>query len=339
VEKMNVLSLFDGISCGKVALDRAGIKVDKYYASEIDKYAIEISKKKHTNIIKLVNATEIDIDKLPKIDLLLAGFPCQSWSRAGSKTGGKSKNGGLLYVMMEIYHKLKEKNEDILFLFENVVPQQKFLFHINEVIGVAPLSIDSMLLSPQRRSRLYWTNIPDVVIPQDNGVSFKDIIDHDIYLPRIEVKERHFKIFRYSQGDKSPCLTASCYKGGGNTGMPLIMETLCEYNVDTQEMLLFLENNNDVEYMYIPKLDKYYIYGNKCTLPCGVEIDEERLLLELGDGVLRKGFMRMLTPYECEKLQTLPVGYTEGVSTWHRYKSIGNGWTVNVIVHILKHIR
>lgn len=170
---MNVLSLFDGISCGQVALERAEIKVDNYFASEIDKYAISVTMKNFPNTIQLGDVAKLNTDILPKIDLLIGGSPCQDLSRY--KTDGKGLNGSksnLFYQYIRILKETKPK----YFLLENVNMKEEYKDIITKELGVRPVEINSKLVSAQDRRRLYWTNIPNVDQPKENNIYLKDII-------------------------------------------------------------------------------------------------------------------------------------------------------------------
>jgi len=186
---MNVLSLFDGISCGRVALERAGIKVDNYYSSEIDKYAISISEKNYPDTIQvgdITNWKEWDID-WDNIGLITAGFPCQSWSMAGKQEGDNDPRGQLVHVLIAIWEKCKKNNPNLKFLFENVKMKKEFIEYINNLFGVEPLLINSSLVSAQNRKRLYWTNIPNIEQPEDKEIYLKDIL-----LPEEEVDDKYY---------------------------------------------------------------------------------------------------------------------------------------------------
>lgn len=157
---LNVLSLFDGISCGKVALERAGISVDKYYASEIDAPALAVSKARHSDIIQLgdvKNWRNWGLD-LGSIDLLIGGSPCQGFSVAGKQLNFSDERSKLFFEYLGILNAIKAKNPNILFLFENVKMKDEYKNAISNCIGADPIEIDSALLSAQRRKRLYWTN-------------------------------------------------------------------------------------------------------------------------------------------------------------------------------------
>jgi DNA-cytosine methyltransferase len=279
---MNVLSLFDGISCGQIALNRAGIKYDNYFASEIDKDAIQITMSNYPNTKQLGDVKKVTAEQLPKIDLLIGGSPCQSFSTMGlyrGKMGDKVGFNGKSGLFWEYIRILKETNPKY-FLLENVVMKKEWQDIISEELGVTPIKIDSALLSTQRRNRLYWTNIPNISEPKDLGLDFRDIIETNVD-EKYYLTERAIERVREKQGfnlvaKKSKCLFATYYKNNSNSREGQIVES--------------------------------------------------------------NGRLRRLTPRECEILQTLPNNYTEGISDTQRYKSIGNGWTVDVIAHIFKNI-
>ena len=150
---MNVLSLFDGMSCGRIALERAGIKVDKYYASEIDKYAITITKKNFPNTIHIGDVTKIKAEDLEPIDLLMGGSPCQGFSFAGRQLNFDDPRSALFFEFVRLLKECKPK----YFLLENVRMKKEYQDVITEHLGVEPIMINSALVSAQNRKRLYWT--------------------------------------------------------------------------------------------------------------------------------------------------------------------------------------
>jgi DNA (cytosine-5)-methyltransferase 1 len=264
-KKYNVLSLFDGVACGRVALDRAGIGVNQYFASEIDKYAIQVSKKNWPGIIHLGDVTKINVESLPQIDLIFGGPPCQSHSTAGKQGGFNDPRGQLFFDALRILREIQTKNPNVKFLFENVKMKKESADLISKELGVEPITINSSLLSAQNRVRMYWSNIPNLSQPEDAGIKLCSIIESGIV-----------------DREKAYCIDANYFKGGN----------LKQYFEKSRRQLVFL-NEEKTEF-------------------------------------------RKLSVSECEKLQTLPVGYCSGISDTQAYKCIGNGWTVDVIAHLLK---
>ena len=177
MEKINVLSLFDGISCGHIALDKAGIPINKYYASEIDKYAIKVTNKNYPETINLGDVTTVSGELFTeKIDLLIGGSPCQGFSQAGKMKNFDDPRSKLFWEYVRILQEVKPK----YFLLENVVMKQEWQDIISEALGVKPIMIDSSLTSAATRKRLYWTNIPGVGQPEDLGITFGDIRERDV---------------------------------------------------------------------------------------------------------------------------------------------------------------
>lgn len=190
---MNVLSLFDGISCGQIALEQAKIKVDNYFASEIDKYAIQITKKNYPNTIHIGDVTKVKGDDLPKIDLLIGGSPCQGFSFAGKGLNFEDPRSKLFFEFVRLLEETKPK----YFLLENVKMKKEHEQVITEYLGVEPILINSALLTAHNRPRLYWTNIPDVEQPNDRGIYFEQIRDLQIenytYIPNEKTINREYK--------------------------------------------------------------------------------------------------------------------------------------------------
>ena len=183
---MNVLSLFDGMSCGKLALDRAGVKYDTYLASEIDQYALKISQKNNPDIIQIGDVLNIQTEYLPKIDLIIGGSPCQGFSNAGKGLAFDDPRSKLFFEFVKLIDELKPK----FFLLENVRMKKEWLDIITEYMGVQPLLINSNALSPQNRQRYYWTNIPLVSTPAPvNEQVLGDVLEEDVpekYSPKPE---------------------------------------------------------------------------------------------------------------------------------------------------------
>ena len=182
-DEMNVLSLFDGISCGMIALERANIRVDNYYSSEIEKSAIEISNKNYPDIIRLGDITKIDdeiLKTLPKIDLILAGSPCQGFSRNGNMLNFEHKQSKLFFDFIRILDWIKNNNnQDVKFLLENVEMKKEWRDIITSFVKVEPLDINSKLVSAQNRPRVYWTNINNISIPNNRNINLYDILELD----------------------------------------------------------------------------------------------------------------------------------------------------------------
>jgi site-specific DNA-cytosine methylase len=230
-EKINVLSLFDGMSCGQIALNKVGIEYENYFASEIDKYAIQVTQKNYPNTKQLGSVIDVKGSDLPKIDLLIGGSPCQSFSimglyreEMGDKVGFEGKSG----LFWEYVRILKEC-EPKYFLLENVVMKKEWEDLISEALCVKPIKINSALLSHQRRNRLYWTNIPNVKQPIDLGLDFRSIIETDVD-EKYYLTERAVERVREKQGfdlvaNKSKCLFATYYKNNSNSREGQIVET------------------------------------------------------------------------------------------------------------------
>lgn len=173
---MNVLSLFDGMSCGMIALDRLGIKVDNYYASEIDKYAMQVSAANYPEIIQVGDITKLDLSTLPKIDLVMGGSPCQGFSFAGKQLAFDDPRSALFFEFVKCVDTLKPK----YFLLENVRMKKEYLDIISEYMGVEPIFINSSLVSAQSRQRYYWTNIPGIEQPEERGIVLRDILEDQV---------------------------------------------------------------------------------------------------------------------------------------------------------------
>lgn len=177
---MDVLSLFDGMSCGMAALELAGFKVDKYFASEIDKYAMAVSAYNYPDIIQIGDVCKVDVKTLPNIDLILAGSPCQGFSLAGKQLNFNDHRSALFFEFVRIWKEIKEINPEVKFLLENVKMKKEYQDKISDIMGCNPVFINSALVSAQNRQRLYWTNIEVVGLPEDRGILLKDILEDDV---------------------------------------------------------------------------------------------------------------------------------------------------------------
>lgn len=465
---INVISLFDGISCGRVALERAGIEVANYYASEIDKYALQIAKKNYPDSIyvgdvKTLSGYQLYNNFYGKTDLLIAGSPCQGFSFAG-KREGMITECNIEITSLEQYLKLKEEGfqfkgqsylfwefvrvreeinecriaegkEEITFLLENVRMSKANQEIISKTLGVEPVMINSNLLSAQNRKRFYWTNISNITQPEDRGIMLRDIVHEGLDRGLSENELRYMldgnekwqqagkcRLDRYLMyenrksftitanirrgvpyncffqcsneyvildrkmdtfntnpsgkgqngnvcsinSDKSPTLTTN--KGEGQK----ISVCLNEYIVPFDKTLKILDKEIQKGKVGYFRKDSqanrvYYINDKAITL-CGEagggaakmgqylfggvkknSKGEENALLDsispnqkffflTEEGTIVEGYIRKLTPIECERLQTLPDNYTEGVSNSQRYRALGNGWTADIIAHIFKNL-
>ena len=285
---MNVLSLFDGMSCGQIALNRAGIKYDKYFASEIDKHAIKVTMANYPDTIQIGNVLDVKATDLPKIDLLIGGSPCQGFSFAGKQLNFEDERSKLFFEYVRLLHECKPK----YFLLENVKMKKEYQDVISEYLGVEPILINSALLTAHNRPRLYWTNIPNVGQPSDNGIYFEQIRDLQIenyeYISDEKTINREYKK-NYLQYDING-------KGHGSQDQRA-----------------------------------YYLKGKHGCLDTGAS--GKAKVLE-NDGRVRK-----ITRNEAERLQGVPDNYTTPVSKAQALKMLGNGWTVDVIAHILRGLK
>jgi len=227
---MKVLSLFDGMSCTQIALKNLGIKVDTYYASEIDKYGIQIAQKNFPDTIQLGDVKDIKGKDLPEIDLIVAGSPCQGFSFAGKQLAFDDPRSALFFEFVRILKEVKPK----YFLLENVRMKKEFQAVISEQVsniypeytsgglfGIEPILINSALLSAQNRNRLYWTNIPGIEQPKDLGIVLRDVLEVDTNEKPTKNTERNLKHTKFPD-EKSLTCTAIMYKGAGNNGMTLV---------------------------------------------------------------------------------------------------------------------
>lgn len=215
-----VLSLFDGMSCGQIALNRVGISYGKYYASEIDKHAIKVTQHNYPDTIQLGSVTEIKVTDLPQIDLLIGGSPCQGFSFAGKGLNFEDPRSKLFFEFVRL---LKDCNPKY-FLLENVKMKQEFQDIISEQLGVRPILINSSLVSAQNRERLYWTNIPIQGLPNDKGLFLKDIIEKGAGKKLSEQTAQRPRTLRNyrSENQKSFCMLATMWKGSQSNGMTVI---------------------------------------------------------------------------------------------------------------------
>lgn len=372
---MNVLSLFDGMSCGRITLSELGIPVKKYYASEVDKFAIKATMQNFPDTIQLGDVRELEVSRLDKIDLIIGGSPCTNLSMSGKRKGLSTKEGmevldlqtylelkengfefeGQSYLFWEyirIYHELIERGDNPKFFLENVEMGKKWESVFNETMGRKGIHINSALVSAQNRRRIYWTDIhDDIPQPEDRGILLRDILEE-------EVDEKYFL------SDKM----IECLKGRVKTEKfsPVQFSPIkfpYEQKARTINTRLFKMGDND----------NYIQVGNNdgSTQPCVIiatpniaditipnkyikknirSIDDKAhtLLATSHKGAMANGMtlvdngnfrIRRLTPTECARLQTVPEWYIwDGISDTQRYKMLGNGWNIETIKHIFKYI-
>lgn len=332
MKPINVLSLFDGMSCGRVALERAGVPVDNYFASKIDKYAVKIAEKNYPDTIHLGDVTTIPGFGLPKIDLLIGGSPCQGFSFAGKQLNFDDPRSKLFFEFVRLYEYLRPK----YFFLENVKMKKESQDVISELLGVEPIVVNSRLVSAQNRKRLYWTNIPNFKMPEDRGIFLKDVLEENVsdefyhseaainYMnATIKGGRDHWQCAHHSDTakEKSRCITANFRKG-------VPYNVLIDRNKVNQ-----LNPHKGIPSTDQPKM-QHRIYDSS-----GKSVALTSFTGRTSIYPDKEDLIRRMTPIEAERLQTLPDNYTEGVSNTQRYKMIGNGWTVDVIVEFFKNIK
>ena len=418
---MNVLSLFDGMSCGQQALERNGIKVDNYFASEIDNYAIKVTMANYPNTKQLGSVVGVDGYSLPKIDLLIGGSPCQSFSFAGRRKGMSTKDEqeiitldhylelknegfefeGQSYLFWE-YMRLLNEVKPKYFILENVEMGERWEKVLSKAIGVNGVHINSSLVSAQNRKRIYWTNIglepmglfgfPESIIeqPKDKGIILKDILEDEVderfilsdkIQKRFKITAKDSNVIGSTKGEENTrlgnrdevygldgkvgCLNATDYK------QP--KQIMC-YDMSNEDNKMgdFISDSINNEKSTTIDASYYKGFGVR-NGKCRQVVVGERYVKQMNeskesggqqpyqqnrvydtDGISpalcanlggdRSYFVnlpkiRRLTPIECERLQTVKDDYTNHVSISQRYKMLGNGFTVDVICHILNYIK
>lgn len=355
---MNILSLFDGISCCRVALERANIQVDKYYASEIDKYAIQVAQHNYPDTIQLGDINNWRNWKIDwaSIDLVAGGSPCQGFSNAGKGLNFDDPRSALFFVFVDILNHIRNVNPNVKFLLENVKMKKEWLDIISKWLNVEPVEINSSLVSAQNRQRFYWTNIAKIPQPADKHIYLKDIL----------ITSNTIRIPEYGNGEKSRPLT--CHYSNNFGGW---YDRINDPNPNKQQIDILAENVKFLNEKNLQHLMRDF--GSKGKILCDKDEKTNTLTASMGMGGgnglyyaeqktgknvfevkdkkviiydkeykidLEDGFwcFRKLTPIECERLQTLPDNYTDGISNSQRYKALGNGWTVDVIAHIFNYL-
>ena len=300
--KINVLSCFDGMSCLQIALDKLGIPVNKYFASEIDKYAMQVTQANYPNTIQVGNVEFVTKEMINhKIDLLAGGSPCQGFSFAGKQLNFEDPRSKLFFEFVRLKNELKPK----YFLLENVRMKKESQDVISKYLGVEPIMINSNLVSAQNRVRFYWTNIQNLTLPEDKGILLKDVLEDENAI--VGARRGRYLVDGVRQDGKM--LTA------GKT-----------------KQYLEIRNDEKSNCLTTVQKDNIVIRDKSKCVRSGGRGSYDRHEWDSVD----KNHTRKLTVLECERLQTVPDNYTNHVSNSQRYKMLGNGWTVDVIAHILK---
>lgn len=349
--EMNVLSLFDGMSCGQIALKRAGISFGKYFASEVDKHVITVTQANHPDTVQLGDVTlwrEWDID-WSSIGLIMGGSPCQGFSFAGKGLAFDDPRSKLFFVFVDIINHVKSVNPNVKFLLENVRMKKEHLSLITRFMGVEPVFINSALVSAQNRQRFYWTNW-NFGQPVDRGLVLADVIEDDPenvvqMSERFVERQKGRKCLVNDLFKKASSLSAMEYVKNGRQGdyvncdekgKPLIFQRARGTNkggirafdgkVPTLTSSRWEQNN------FISNIP---VNREKSKTPRVGGFSSPENSRQDWSGYKVNGGYRKLTPIECERLQTVPDNYTNHVSNTQRYQMLGNGWTVDVITHIL----
>ena len=315
---MIVLSLFDGMSATQQALKELGVVVDRYYASEIDKYAIQITQKPENfpDTIQLGDVCNVSVADIGHVDLIVAGSPCQDLSFAGKGKGLAGERSGLFFEAIRIIKEAKAINPNVKVLIENVKMKQEYMDAMSDALSealgerVTPQLLNSRLVSAQNRQRLYWYNWETIEEPEDRGIMLKDILE-DGYVDR----------------DKSHCIDANYFKGGN---LKSYFEKHRRQLVFSKDGLCHVGDADLNGHGYLKRV--YHSSGKAPTLTSNGGGNREPKVYT-GDMKFRK-----LTPLECERLQTFPDGYCDGVSNTQAYKMLGNSFTVEMVKCILSPI-
>jgi len=375
---MNVLSLFDGMSCGQIALNKAGIKYDAYFASEVDKYAIKVAQANYPNTIQIGDVTKVDHTRLPfgGIDLLMGGSPCQGFSFAGKQLNFDDPRSKLFFEFIRLRDALKPK----YVLLENVRMKKESENVITKYMGFSPQAMNSADVSAQNRHRLYWfgylnesLEYEQIPIPpiEDKGIVIKDILEdlpfEDIpnYLNNTWCGRRRGDLVKSVDDPKAHCLTASMWKGQIPTFVKKPVQVGVADNIKGYDIIKRVYSPNGksptlttmqgghrqpkvaIGRIVNRRLDENGVRkDNQLELPFTKQLevssaDKSNCLttVQKDNVVVHKELYRKLTPLECERLQTVPDNYTNHVSKTQRYKMLGNGWTVDMIAHIFKGIK
>lgn len=342
---MNVLSLFDGMSCGRIALERLWLKPTKYYASELDKYAMTVSGENYPDIVQLgdvCNWREWDID-WSSIDLLIGGSPCQGFSFAGKQLAFDDPRSKLFFVYVDILNHIKSVNPDVKFMLENVKMKREFLDVITKQLGVEPVFINSALVSAQNRQRYYWCNW-NVEQPVDRGIMLVDILedepfDKTIMSDTFTTRNKSVGCLRDDLSGKAKSLSAMEYVKNGRQGDYIRCDFKHAASIVGRRL-----NHRGVREDYNKEVSItqcLQVKHDSSKMQCLTTVQKDTVVASLPPGRYAnseeyKGKYRKLTPIEGERLQGVDDNYTNHVSNTQRYKMLGNGWNVDTIVEILR---
>lgn len=322
---MNILSLFDGISCGQYTLNQMGVDIDSYYASEICQESKNVTQRHYPNTIQLGDINNFLKWKLDwsSIDLVFAGFPCQKYSKAGSQLGLAADD--LLLVAMRVLNKVREYNPSVKYLFENVYMSKENLREVNQVIGHTPKVIDTRKFLPQKRLRLYWTNLSVNDLPDDQHtmLTLKDIVE-EANVPTvcknfIDMSKSEYIL---KLAVLPNVIRKEVHKSKYSNELISLMTSISPDNV--------LSGGEFIQINHLGQNGSIY------DVLCGTLTQRKPAVVDYNP--LGKLCIRYLSPEECELLQGLPIDYTLGQSLSSRYSMIGNGWSVPVIKHLLSNL-
>ena len=363
---MKILSLFDGISIAQQALKNIGTDVEVYYASEIDKYAIQITQKNFPDTIQVGSVVGLNNSQFTDIDLLIGGSPCQDLSIAKkNREGLAGKSSGLFWEYVRILKEVKPK----YFVLENVNSMPKEAKQlITETLGVEPIMINAALVSAQNRKRLFWVGKRvgdkyekiEIPQPQDRGILLRDVlepkVDEKYY---INVSDKYGLKGLCQEDEKAKSMTASMYKGYGNDGLTIVR--VGQIGNGGQGDRIYSANGKSVALsahgggrgaktgLYaVAQRGRNIVDGKRKDILCAkteqrIEVGQSdkahTITSVFKDSMVMEGsIIRKLTCVECEHLQSLPDNFSEGISNTQRYKALGNGFNCAVIEHILKHL-
>lgn len=403
---MNVLSLFDGMSCGQIALRELGIKVDCYYASEINKHAIRQTQLNFPDTMQLGDVRDVHAKDLPKIDLLIGGSPCQGFSFAGKQLNFNDPRSALFFEFVRILKECREINPDVKFLLENVRMKREYEQVISDTLGIKPVMINSALVSAQNRVRLYWSNIrtapdglfeikTDIPQPKDRGLFLRDILEDDVdakyflshrqwdWLQQHSAKTgNHLRLLTVN--DKTGCLTATAQAKVNLSADYVLVDTKGKprknqnkascltvgghgagNHSDMDILIIQRPRGNNKGKMFTDKLptlsanaweqnnlivERKVRQINQCTESGGKQPYQQNRVYD-ADGIMPSlcsaahaghaplvacdEIVRRITPTETARLQTIPDWYKWECSATQQYTMLGNGWTVEVVKHIL----